>query len=211
MRYIIKSAGRCGSHYLQEYMSTILDLKMEEINYGKYSNTCNEEYFKYLDSLDNVIIHNHGGFIPTNTSDWNVIFLTRTDNLLDRAISVWFTRYTKQNNINIKKVKEIENLSSKTYKILLKDILQIVNGMIYCENDIKEELKEHNWKNIYNLEYKNFINNPRYISNFFNINYINNYEQKKYARSIFSIKNVKNYDSLKEKFDKTMNIEYNNI
>lgn len=200
MRIIIKSAGRCGSHYLQEYMSNALNYTMEEINYGKYSNTCTLEHFKHIDTANNVVVHNHFGFIPTDPSKWRVIYITR-DDLLERAISVWFTRYTKQNNINVHKVEKIKKLATRSYKIKTSEISDIIEGIKYVEDDIEKEIDEHNWVHTYKLNYKEFINNPLYISDVLQIPLID-FEQKKYMPSLFSVRNVINYNVLKEKFDK---------
>lgn len=201
MNYLIKGAGRCGSHWFCETLQKFTNFTVQEINCGSKNNTDTKEYRNYLENSNNMIVHNHYGFIPKDTQNWHFVFLYRKD-ILKRVSSVYFTRITNDNNINLQRIPALlKKYQTQRFGIPYKKFDDIYNEICYIEMLLLDEIKNHTWKSVHKLCYEDFIDNEDYIQNTFNFG--NSYNlQRRYRPSIFNIDMLENYQQLKEYVDK---------
>lgn len=201
MNYLIKGAGRCGSHWLCETLQAYTKYDIGEINLGKVKYNDTDEFRNYVNSCNGIILHNHHTFIPKDPSKWHYVFLTRR-NILKRVSSVYFTRITNDNNINSERTTDlIKKYQNKKFGISYKKFDDIYQGIVYVEMLLQEEIKKYDWHSVTHLYYEDFINDEIYIKNIFNLQGECKI-QRKYHPSIFNIEMLENYQQLKDYVDK---------
>lgn len=191
-KFLIKSWGRCGSTFVQYWLSNNNNCEIETLDKNSLSNKIK----KIIKQKNNCAIASHNFWLPKNSKKWHYIHVKRRQKF-EQIISLFVVnitnRYTKYNDqIFNPVVINIEKFKNQIKSLKLDD------------DKFEIEKNQHDWKYCYTLYYEDFIDNSEYL------NFLKIYNESKsfYTKPLLSQKNprdncklIVNYEELRECFN----------
>jgi len=143
MNYLIKGTGRTGSNLLLHYLAAC-GYEPVELNALLYYSSKDQypliTYYRTgktekLIGQDNLVIHDHSGWLPLNTLDYNLI-ISRRDNKLDQLCSHYLAINTKQYTPD----EYTDEIKIEPFNVNVEQALRMKDLLIKADNLMQELL-----------------------------------------------------------------------
>lgn len=156
-KFLVKTSARTGSHLLYSYlMSTGLtgyhtDFQMYEGHRGRLDKhnrplLTNGTYLNYQN--DNVVIHDHTNWLPSDTENWHIIYTKRLDTIKQTISFLWAEHTSEYVAAGV--ANKNYSYTNKIYEPIELDLETTLQRHTFrtrtWERDLEKTFLQGNWK-----------------------------------------------------------------